>query len=102
MGYKIFIAVSSVISLICLYLVYMAIDAEDQSGAWLFASFALFFGAPLLDAIIKILKKNIISSDNAEGQLPQSVRFVPHWQMMTMIIIALLAVLLIILIPLLK
>jgi hypothetical protein len=102
MGYNIFIAVSSTISLICFYLVYMAIGAKDQGGTWLFASFALFFGAPFLDAIIKIIKKHITGRNDAEEQLPQSMHFVPHWQMMTLIIIAILAILLAILLPLFK
>jgi len=84
---RIIIAAASVITLACLWMVYMAASAADTGGIWLFAAFAFLFGAPVVVFLIQRIRKK-----DLEQPAPAGVRFVPHWQLLTMIIIALLAV----------
>lgn len=84
----IFIIVGLFIALICLGMSYMAWSAGDNSGIWLFAAFALLFGTPAITSLINLIRKK--EPQQAE---PVGVRFVPHWQLMAMIGIALLAIL---------
>jgi hypothetical protein len=103
MGYKIIVFVSGAIALICTYLVYMAFAAGDHGGIWLFAAFGLLFAALPMAEIGKMLTRKRSSGlyDRIAGNKPQRTAFVPHWQLMGMITLAVLAILLAILIPLL-
>jgi len=83
----IFTIVAFVIALACLGMVYLALSAGDAEGMWLFAAFAFLFGAPAVASLINIVRKKTV--DQAS---PAGVRFVPHWQLMAMIGIALLAI----------
>jgi hypothetical protein len=56
---------------------------NNDSSAFLFASFGLFFGIPFVISLIKVFSK---MSAKAEPE-PEPVRFVPHWFMMTAIIV---------------
>lgn len=87
---------TSLIAMVCLYLVYLAICTGDESGAWLFAAFAFLFGLPALAAGARSLRKRVrgVSACDREEAAPAAVRFVPHGQLMTMIIAALLAIVL--------
>ena len=103
MGYKIIFIVSSAISLICIYLVYMALVVGDNGGMWLFAAFGFMFAIlPIVEIGKKLtLKKFPWIYDSIAGNKRQLTTFVPHWQLMGMIILAATIVLLAILIPLL-
>ncbi|MEE9912950.1 MAG: hypothetical protein K4571_14645 [Deltaproteobacteria bacterium] len=89
----ILVSFSSLIALACMYLVSMAICAEDTGGAWLLAAFAFLFALPALAALARTVRNRRIpgASPDARAEMsPAGIRFVPHWQLMTLIIIALL------------
>ena len=86
-----FIIVGFVVALICLGMVYMAFSDGYSGGTWLFAAFAFLFGAPAVVSLIHLIQRK-----NPEQTAPAGVRFVPHWQLMAMIGIALFAILIII------
>jgi len=84
------------------YMSYLAGKSGDRSGAWLFTCFALLFGIPLLALGIKgVAKRSAFfkSVDERISGRPEPRRtFVPHWFIMTAILLTLLAVVLSILI----
>ena len=102
MGYRIIVIVSSAIAFICSYLVYSAFAVGEHGGMWLFASFGLIFAALPMAEIGKMLTRNKSPwiYDRIAGNKPQRTTFVPHWQLMSMITLAVLIILLAILIPL--
>jgi hypothetical protein len=102
MGYTIIVIVSGAIALICTYLVYMAFVVGEHGGMWLFASFGLMFAALPMVEIWKMLTRKRFPwlYDRIAGSKPQRTTFVPHWQLMWMIALAVLIILLAILIPL--
>ena len=56
----------------------------------MFASFGLFFGIPFLISVIKALSNRSVLLKRIDEKIsgkPEPVRFVPHWFMMTAIII---------------
>ncbi len=79
MGIWIAIIVFGLCTLFSFYMAYLAFSNGDSS-AFLFAGFGLFFGIPFLISVIKAFSKKIVGE-------PEPVRFVPHWFMMTAIII---------------
>ena len=103
MGYKIIVIISSAIALICTYLVYMAFVAADHVGMLVFAAFGLMFAALPIEVIGRMLtrKKFPWLYDRIVSKAPQRTVFVPHWQLMGMIALAVLIILLAILIPIL-
>lgn len=71
------------------YMAYLAYRNGDNS-AFLFASFGLFFGIPFLISVIKAFSKSsalLKRMDERISGKPEPIRFVPHWFMMTAIII---------------
>jgi len=90
----ILIVITSLVAGVCLYLVWAALCAGDSGGAWLFAAFAFLFGLPALTAGARIIKRRLRGTPPNGGNetAPQSVRFVPHWQLMAMLIIALVVI----------
>lgn len=89
MGIWIAIIVFGICVFVSLYMTFLAFRNGDSS-AFLFASFGLFFGIPFLISVIKALsKRSTLLKKIAEkiSGKPESVRFVPHWFMMTAIII---------------
>ena len=76
----------------CAYLVFMGIQAGDMSGMWLFAAFGIlfviprFFGAIRLAGMRNAGLKTLYDKATGADQ-PQPTRFVPHWFMMTAIVI---------------
>lgn len=61
------------------YMAYLAFRNNDS--AFLFVSFGLFFGIPFFISVIKAFSKKSAKPET------ESVRFVPHWFMMTAIIV---------------
>ncbi len=71
------------------YMAFLAYRNNDNS-AFLFASFGLFFGIPFLISVIKAFSKRsalLKRMDERISGKPEPIRFVPHWFMMTAIII---------------
>lgn len=87
MARKIAILIATVITLFCIWMVYMAASVGDTGGLWFFAAFAFLSGAFSAALVISMARKK-----NAKGPSPGGVRFIPHWQMMTLIGAALAAV----------
>ncbi len=103
MGHQIIVVISSLVAAACFYLVYMAYEAQDHGGLWFFAAFGLMFAAlPLADIGKRLTRKKFPRLyDRIAGKEKARATFVPHWQMMSMIVIAVVAILLSISIPLL-
>jgi len=79
MGIWVVIIVSGICTLFSFYTAHLAYRNNDNS-AFLFASFGLFFGIPFVISVIRAFSKKRVDE-------PAPVRFVPHWFMMTAIII---------------
>ena len=89
MGIWIVIIVSGICTLFSFYMVVLAYRNNDRS-VFLFASFGLFFGIPFLISVIKALSNRSVLLKRIDEKIsgkPEPVRFVPHWFMMTAIII---------------
>ena len=104
MGYKIIVVASGALAMICTYLVYMAFAVGDHGGMGLFAAFGLMFAALPIAEIGKMLTRRRfpLLYDRIASNKLQRPTFVPHWQLMGMIVLAVLGILLAILIPLFK
>ena len=91
MQYVFIMIVSGICVSASLYLVYMAIRFGDKGGVWLFSSFGLLFGIPLIVSIIKLIAKKSKLFRRIDtviiGKSEPKTTFVPHWFMMTAIII---------------
>ncbi|MFH2013229.1 MAG: hypothetical protein ABIJ37_11130 [Pseudomonadota bacterium] len=81
MGIMVVIIVTGICTLSSLYLAYLAFRIGGNE-AFLFAGFGLLFAIPFISSMVKALSKKSILKTESE-----SVRFVPHWFMMTAIII---------------
>ena len=89
MGIWIGIIVFGICTLFSFYIAHLAFRNNDNS-AFLFASFGLFFGIPFLISVIKAFSKRsalLKRMDERISGKPEPIRFVPHWFMMTAIII---------------
>jgi hypothetical protein len=91
-GFWILMAVSAVITACCAYMVYLGWQSDDRSGVWLFVAFGFFFAMPLLIggfryAALRHPRIGHLYDKAAETEEPQGTRFVPHWFMMTVIVI---------------
>ncbi|MCL4457353.1 MAG: hypothetical protein M1406_08155 [Nitrospirae bacterium] len=89
MGIWIGIIVFGLCSGFSFYMAHLAYRNNDNS-AFLFASFGLFFGIPFLISVIKAFSKRsalLKRMDERISGKPEPIRFVPHWFMMTAIII---------------
>ncbi|MEK6699663.1 MAG: hypothetical protein AABZ10_11560 [Nitrospirota bacterium] len=97
--YLMFAGLSAAIAAFCFYLVSLAVNAQQSSGAWLFAAFGLLFSVLPAFALIRLLASKseffarIDKAISPEPAEPQGVRFGPHWMMMiAMIVIALIII----------
>jgi hypothetical protein len=71
------------------YMAFLAYRNNDNS-AFLFASFGLFFAIPFLIPVIKAFSKRSEFFKRIDEKIsgkPEPARFVPHWFMMTAIIV---------------
>lgn len=88
------------------YMSYLAVESGDRSGAWLFTCFALLFGIPLLALGIKgVAQRSAFFKsvdERISGRPAPRTTFVPHWFIMTAILLTLLAIVLSILIKVFK
>jgi hypothetical protein len=83
-----------------LYMVFLALQAGDVSGALLFFGFVLLLGLPAFACLRRWNQECSIDSAGENAEPPAPVRFVPHWFMMAALILTALAVLAAIIIPL--
>jgi len=91
-----------------LYMAWVIWEAGDTGGFWLFLAFGCFFAIPICIAAIKAVASRILLFKRIDQALSRGLfgtrkaqpTFVPHWQMMTMIIIAIVGILAAIIIPL--
>ena len=84
------------------YLVYLGYQA-GEGIPWLFAAFGALFGIPFLSGLLKILGRKMAFFQRVDkklsGEQEPSTTFVPHWFIMTAIIVALILILAAIIIP---
>jgi len=97
-GFWLGMVILAALTACCAYLAFLGVREGDRSGPWLFAAFAFLFGIPLLFGILRIAATRNPAikrlHDKAPGaDHPQATRFVPHWFMMTAIIIMILVLL---------
>lgn len=95
------IVVTGICTLFSLYMALLAFKNND-SGIFLFAAFGLFFGIPFIYALIKVISGRwafLKRMDEKISETPKPVSFVPHWFIMAAIMIAIIAVLAAIFIP---
>ena len=81
-----------------LYMVFLALQAGDVSGALLFFGFVLLLGLPAFACLRRWNTACAVDATEESANAP--VRFVPHWFMMAALILTALAVLAAIVIPL--
>ncbi len=91
-GFWLGMVILAALTTCCAYLAFLGMQSGDRSGSWLFVAFAFLFGIPLLFGILRIVsaKNPTIKRlhDRATGaDHPQTVRFVPHWFMMTALVV---------------
>lgn len=102
MGYWISITIAGIITAICGYLAFMAFKSGDIGGVWLFIAFGFFFAVLPLAEIGKILTKERAPRlyGLIVGKKKEGTSFVPHWQMMIIIVLAFFSLVASIFIPL--
>ena len=96
------IIVSGICTFFSFYVAFLAFRIGD-SGVFLFAGFGLLFGIPFVISAIKVVSKRSAFLKRLDEKIsgePRPVSFVPHWFMMAAMIIAAIAILAAILIPL--
>ena len=81
-----------------LYMVFLALQAGDVSGALLFFGFVLLLGLPAYACLRRWNTTCAVDATEESAYAP--VRFVPHWFMMAALILTALAVLAALVIPL--
>jgi hypothetical protein len=85
-----------------LYMACLAVKSGDSRGAWVFGSFGFFFGIFLFILVIKALSQRSVGLKNLEEKIfagaERGTTFVPHWFMMTVILITVLVIVLLVLI----
>jgi hypothetical protein len=101
MGRIILFSVLALAGLACAWLAVQAYMAGSMQGTALFGAFGALFLAIPLGEIVRFFRTEI-PSDTREQSLPAGPTFVPHWQVMAMIAVALAAILLVIAISLLR
>jgi len=104
MGRIVFVIICGAIAAVCIYMASIVSQANGMRNAWLFIAFAFLFGLPAVAALVDMIRRYRTdgSFNSPVKKTPESVRFVPHWQMMSMIGAALLAIALAILLSLFK
>ena len=102
------ITVTGLCAAFSFYTALVMLEAGDtRGGAWLFGAFGCFFAIPICIAIIKAAAKQIPLFGRIDRALGRGLfgtekprpPFVPHWQMMTMIVIAIIGILAAIVVP---
>jgi hypothetical protein len=83
-----------------LYMVFLALQAGDISGALLFFGFVLLLGLPAFACLRRWNSDCAIDAEVENAEPPAPVRFVPHRFMMAALILAALVVLAALVIPL--
>ena len=88
----------------CLYLVIQAVMLGDSGSAWLFGAFAFLLGLFPANAIVKLLEQRIPffnRMQRTEGRDPtlKGTRFVPHWFLMTALVVSGLLFLAVVVLP---
>jgi len=89
LGIWVVIIIFGLCAVFSFYMAFLAFRNGDSS-VFLFASFGLFFGIPFLISVIKALSKRSALFKSIDERItgkPEPVRFVPHWFMMTAIIV---------------
>jgi amino acid transporter len=81
-----------------LYMVFLALQAGDVSGALLFFGFVLLLGLPAFACLRRWNTACAVDATEENANAP--ARFVPHWFMMAALILTALAVLAALVIPL--
>ena len=106
MGSWIVIIVLGICTLGSFYMTFLAVKDGDSGGAWLFASFGLFFGILLFVFGIKEMakKKAFFKTidERISGKPEPQTGFVPHWFMMAAIFLTVLVIVVSILIKLIR
>lgn len=92
MGRIIMMIIFTACLLVCLVLVAMAVAEGRHATAFLFASFGLIFGCLAAGTVIGHLREKGIMRPPEIKSVPQ-VTFVPHWFMMTAIVLFVLGIL---------
>jgi len=91
-GFWLGMVILAALTTCCAYLAFLGMQAGDRSGPWLFVAFAFLFGIPLLFGILRMVSTKHPAfkrlHDKATGaDHPRTTRFVPHWFVMTVIIV---------------
>jgi hypothetical protein len=91
-GFWLGMVILTALTTCCAYLAFWGMQAGDRSGPWLFVAFSFLFGIPLLFGILRMVSTKIPTikhlHDKATGADRQrTIRFVPHWFVMTAIIV---------------
>ncbi len=106
MGIWIVIIILGICTLGSFYMTFLAAKDGDSGGAWLFASFGLLFGIPLIIFGIKAMarRKAFFKTidERISGKPELRTAFVPHWFMMGAIILTVLVILVSILIKVIR
>ncbi|MBI3938514.1 MAG: hypothetical protein HY323_16180 [Betaproteobacteria bacterium] len=95
MGIWISCGIAALIAAASAYVAYLAYTVEGAGGGfWFFTAFALFFGAAAAGVAIGALGRRYPAfrpfAEKVVGKPEEPrVRFVPHWQMMTAIVVLL-------------
>ena len=94
MGIWIVIIILGISTLGSFYMTFLAAKDGDRAGAWLFASFGLFFGIPLCVFGIKAMarRKAFFKTidERISGKPEPQTGFVPHWFLMAAIFLVIL------------
>jgi hypothetical protein len=84
-----------------LYMTCLAVKSGDSRGAWLFGGFGLLFGVPLLILGIKVAaRRNTffkVVDERISSRPERPTTFVPHWFIMTAILLTVLVIVLLLL-----
>jgi hypothetical protein len=86
LSHWIIIGASTLIVAFCVYVIYLRIEAGDETGLWIFSAFGFLFSIPLLVSLFHVIAEksprfNKIYT-NANGEKPRRTPFVPHWFVM--------------------
>ncbi|MDD4928919.1 MAG: hypothetical protein PHP85_06540 [Gallionella sp.] len=101
MLYLIVMTLSSLCAVVSFYMVWIILGVPDKQGVWLFLAFGCFFFIPVLMAVIEALSRYFSPLRREDSSLNRGLfctrkmqpAFVSHWKLMTMIIVAIIAVL---------
>lgn len=101
MGIWFIIVITGICAFFSFYMAFITYRVGD-SGAYLFAAFGILFGIPFVISLIKAAARRSAFVKKLDVKIsgePEPVTFVPHWFMMSALIITGIIVLGVILIP---